>query len=527
MPPGACPRRIPRHIIESVRPALICAVVLISAFPGPVASDSATPAGDTAVNRSARIKPDYTNTVIPPNIAPLNFVVLEPGDRYKVRVHAANGKDITISGKTAKISFAAGKWNALLGANRGGKLLIDISVRNKSGRWTAFQTASNTIARENIDSHIVYRFIKPLHNWWKNVAIYQQNLETFDRSVILHGKTFGNGCVNCHTFCNNKPDSFFIGIRSPIYGSATILAGDNRIDKIGTKWGYTAWHPDGSIAAYSINKVRQFFHMAGMERRDVVDLDSAILYYSLDSQEVKTAPGISDKQRLETYPTWSPDGRYLYFCSAPILWTDRERVPPENYDKVKYDLRRISYDVKSDTWGQPETVLRADDTGLSILLPRISPDGRFLVFCMCDYGCFPIYQTSSDLYCLDLQTGNYRKMECNSRFSESWHSFSSNGRWLAFSSKRRGGLFTRTFITYIDEGGKEHKPFILPQKDPEYYDSCVQTFSLPELITGPVRIRQRALARAITGDKKIDVTLPVTGATPKATKSGSAYPERE
>lgn len=460
MPPGACPRRIPRHIIESVRPALICAVVLISAFPGPVASDSATPAGDTAVNRSARIKPDYTNTVIPPNIAPLNFVVLEPGDRYKVRVHAANGKDITISGKTAKISFAAGKWNALLGANRGGKLLIDISVRNKSGRWTAFQTASNTIARENIDSHIVYRFIKPLHNWWKNVAIYQQNLETFDRSVILHGKTFGNGCVNCHTFCNNKPDSFFIGIRSSIYGSATILAGDNRIDKIGTKWGYTAWHPDGSIAAYSINKVRQFFHMAGMEPRDVVDLDSAILYYSLDSQEVKTAPGISDKQRLETYPTWSPDG-------------------------------------------------------------------RFLVFCMCDYGCFPIYQTSSDLYCLDLQTGNYRKMECNSRFSESWHSFSSNGRWLAFSSKRRGGLFTRTFITYIDEGGKEHKPFILPQKDPEYYDSCVQTFSLPELITGPVRIRQRALARAITGDKKIDVTLPVTGATPKATKSGSAYPERE
>jgi hypothetical protein len=383
------------------------------------------------------------------------------------------------------------------------------------------------VANEDIDSHLAYRFIKPLHNWWKEVAVYQRDLEGFDRSVILNGKTFGNGCVNCHSFQSNKPDRFFMGIRSDVYGSATILAENGRVSKIGTKWGYTAWHPEGNIAAYSINKVRQFFHTAGMEVRDVVDLDSAILYYSLDTQKVKTAPAISDKQRLETYPTWSPGGKYLYFCSAPILWSDRETVPPVNYDKVKYDLRRVSFDIETDTWGEPETVLSAEETGLSILLPRVSPDGRFLVCCMCDYGCFPIYQPNSDLYMVDLQTGEYRKMDCNSGFSESWHSFSSNGRWLAFSSKRRGGLFTRTFFTYIDETGKEHKPFILPQKDPAYYDSCLETFSVPELITGPVKVRQRALAGTVTGDKKIDVTLPVTGATPKASAPGSPYRERE
>ncbi len=501
--------------------SIITAIILLSALFNYACAET------TTTDRPARIKPDYTDTVIPPNIAPLNFVITESADKYKVKIHSNSGKEISLSTGSAKIDIPADKWNSLLQANRGNKLLIDISARDKSRQWTTFGTIKCTIATENIDSHIAYRFIKPLHNWWKNVAIHQQNLETSDRSIILHGKTFANGCVNCHAFQNNSPDRMFLGIRSNTYGSATLLADNGQAEKIPTKWGYTAWHPKGNIAAYSINKVRQFFHMAGMEVRDVVDLDSAILYYSLYSKKVKTAPGLSDKQRLETYPTWSPDGKYLYFCSAPMLWTDMETVPPQNYDKVKYDLMRISYDLDTDTWGQPETVLSAADTGRSILLPRISPDGRFLVCCMCDYGCFPIYQPNSDLYLVDLQTAEYRKMDCNSPFSESWHSFSSNGRWLAFSSKRRGGLLTRTFITYIDDTGKEHKPFILPQKDPTYYDSCLQTFSVPELITGPVKVSQRSLARAVAEDTKTTLELPVTGATPKPSRAGATYRERE
>ena len=141
-------------------------------------------------------------------------------------------------------------------------------------------------------------------------------------------------------------------------------------------------------------------------------------------------------------------------------------MPPENYEKLKYDLRRISYDVATDQWGQAETVLSAEETGQSILLPRISPDGRFLVFCMCRYGCFPVYQPSSDLYLMDLATRQYRKLAINSEFSESWHSWSSNSRWIAFSSKRQGGLFTRTYLSYVDQAGTAHKPFVLPQQDP-------------------------------------------------------------
>ena len=159
-----------------------------------------------------------------------------------------------------------------------------------------------------------------------------------------------------------------------------------------------------------------------------------------------------------------------------MLWEDRNKVPPENYNKVKYDLLRISYDIEKDQWGEVETVLSAQDTGLSILEPRISPDGRWLLFCMCDYGSFPVYHQSSDLYLMDLkaaqQTGQYkyRRLDINSDQSESWHSFSSNSRWIAFSSKRHYGIFTRTYLSYVDKTGKVYKPIILPQKDPTFYD---------------------------------------------------------
>jgi hypothetical protein len=170
---------------------------------------------------------------------------------------------------------------------------------------------------------------------------------------------------------------------------------------------------------------------------------------------------------------------------------------------------RISYDLQSGTWGELETVLSADETGKSILLPRISPDGRFLVFCMCKYGCFPIYQPTSDLYLMDLETGQHRRLPVNSDRSESWHSWSSNSRWLAFSSKRRDGLFTRTYFSYIDETGRAHKPFILPQEDPAFYDSCLKTYTVPELVTEPVKTTAAGLGATARSLEKVEVDVPI------------------
>jgi len=482
------------------------------------------------IDNPAEIRPEYYDTVIPPNIAPLNFVIQQEGSQYFVRIYSETGKPIEIFSRTGKIMIPKGAWRNLLDLNRGRQLSMDIFVKSRGSataseagkkQWSRFKTITNLIANEDIDAFLVYRKIRPGHRTWRDMGIYQRNLNNFDESLILDNGYFKHGCLNCHTFCQNKPDKMLIGIRSTEYGSSTLIIEDGKVRKIGTKFGYSSWHPDGHLASFSVMDVKLILHSAASEVRDVIDFDSLVAYYLTDSETVKTTSDLANSDHLETYPTWSPDGRYLYFCSAPISWKDRTVVPKE-YNQIKYSLVRADYDIERGGWGPLETVLSAEDTGLSILLPRVSPDGRWLLFCMCDYGCFPVYRASSDLYMIDLkdaeQSGRfkYNKLDINSDKSESWHSFSSNSRWIVFSSKRDYGIFTRIYLAYLNEDGTVCKPVIIPQKDPTYYDSCLWTNSVPELVTEPVRITREKLGRVVRDLKKISVEMPVTMATPKA-----------
>ncbi len=477
----------------------------------------------SVINRHPGISPDYSGSVVPPNIAPLNFFIQQDGSRYFVKIHSKKGKPIEIFSNTPEIMIPQSRWHELLNSNRGEQLSFDVFVKMANDQWNRFSTITNKIAGEDIDTFLVYRKIRPGHGTWRDMGIYQRNLSSFDESTILNNGYFKHGCVNCHAFCGNRTEKMLIGIRSADYGSSALLLGGDRVQKIGTKFGYTSWHPSGRLAAFSVNKVRQLFHSAAGEVRDVMDFDSLIAYYLINSKTVKSTENLARKDRLETYPTWSADGRYLYFCSAPITWSDRT-VVPESYDQIKYDLVRASYNIDRDQWGPLESVLSAEDTGLSILLPRISPDGRWLLFCMCDYGCFPVYRHSSDLYMMDLEAAKqkgdfaYERLDINSSESESWHCWSSNSRWIAFSSKRGSGVFTRIYIAYVDKNGKAHKPIRLPQKDPTYYESCLWTYSVPELVIEPVRITREKLGRVVRSSRKIPIQMPITMATPKAGK---------
>ena len=476
------------------------------------------------VDREARIYPDYSSIVIPANISPMNFAVREDGELYCVRISSSKGGRIELFSKTGNIVIGQAQWSNLLKQNKGGKLEIDIYCKGKDGKWLQYDTIRNTIADEEIDGYLVYRKIHPGYRTWRDVGIYQRQLGSYAESVVLDNSYFKGGCLNCHAFCNNKTDKMLIGLRSGKYGSSELIVNDGEVNKIGTKFGYTSWHPSGKVAVYSINKVYQLFHYARKaEYRDVIDIDSALAYYDVESVKVKRCAHLSKKDRLETYPAWSSDGKYLYYCSAPIKWltSEMEKITQEMVEGVKYDLMRISYDVKRDKWGEPEVVVSAEESGKSSLEPRVSPDGRWLLFCMCDYSCFPVYQPSSDLYMIDLGSGGangkfeYRKLDVNSEVSESWHSWSSKGRWIAFSSKRMHGSFTRTYFSYVDVNGVASKPFVLPQKDPGYYERCLRTFSVPELVIEPVRTTKETLGKVVRG--KIDkvVYVPISSATIK------------
>jgi hypothetical protein len=205
---------------------------------------------------------------------------------------------------------------------------------------------------------------------------------------------------------------------------------------------------------------------------------------------VSSPEAIAQPDRMETWPAWSADGQHLYFCSCG-------KLPVERCKEIRYDLMRVPYDIDSDTWGDVETIVSARDTGMSVAQPRPSPDGRFLLFCMAKCGSFPVYQKSSDLYLMDLKTRAYRRLDVNSDEADSWHCWSSNGRWIVFSSKRHDGLFARPHISYFDPDGKAHKAFVLPQKDPTFYNRCIYTYNVPELIREPITIREKDFAKAV------------------------------
>ncbi len=453
------------------------------------------------------IYPDYSGTVIPPNIAPLNFTVRENGTMSYAKIYSVQGDTVRVLSRGHKIIMPFKKWKKLLKQNTGNKLYFDIYVQETGRQWRKYRTITNQIANEDIDDYLVYRLINPGYILWEKMGIYRRNIQNFNEKPLIENTQAEKNCINCHSFCRNSPDKMIFHIRGSLGG--TILFKDGIIKKINTGTDYTmsagvypAWHPNGKLIAFSVNKINQKFYSWGSESIEVFDKASDIIIYDIEANMVTTSPKVSTKHK-ETMPVWTPDGKYIYFCRA--YKPDQQQL----HDSVKYDLMRISYDTESGEWGKIDTILSASDSGLSISWPRISPDGRYLLFCMTNHGYFTIHYPSSDLYLMDLETGKYSRLDINSEHVESFHSWSGNGRWFVYASKKLNGLCTRPFFCYFDTNGNTYKPFLLPQKDPEFYDTYLKNYNVPELVSGRIKIDKWNLAKVVR-DKAVNAEFDMT-----------------
>ena len=196
----------------------------------------------------------------------------------------------------------------------------------------------------------------------------------------------------------------------------------------------------------------------------------------------------------------SADGKTLYFCAAT------PRTIATEFEQIRYNLCSVDFDPATGTIGSKvDTVVFAEGMGKSATFPRPSYDGRFLVYNIADYGNFPLYHKEADLWILDLETGESRPMsKANSDGTESHHSWSSNSRWMMFSSRRDDGLYSRPYFTHIDENGQESKAFMLPQKHPlHYYSYQNRSHNVPEFVTGPVDMDGISAEKMVTSKEKI------------------------
>lgn len=432
-------------------------------------------------NEQPVIFPDYTNVSVPCNIAPLNFKMRQECSSIQAIFCGDDGFSFKVKGKDY-VDIPKKKWKKLLTSNVGRSITVTVSS-NVDGRWTQYAPFSIEVSQYPIDETLVYRLIAPGYVTYSKMGIYQRNLTTFEQRPIIENTLLDNGCVNCHSFCGNNGAQMSFHIRGKKGG--TILKNETSTELLNTKtdktisnFVYPYWHPSGKYIAYSVNETNQIFHETMPKLVEVFDFASDLIVYDVENNRTLFSPLLMQESAFETFPAFSPDGRTLYFCTAS------QRNMPKEFQEVHYDLCSISFNPEDGTFGSNvDTLVHAAAMDKSISFPRPSPDGAFLIYTMSDYGNFSIWHHESDLFLLNLETLESASIDSvNSNDVDSYHSWSSNGRWFVFSSRRENGVYTMPFIALFDEGGVAHKPFLLPQKNPNDYEQSLFSFNVPELV---------------------------------------------
>lgn len=454
------------------------------------------------VDKKPVIFPEYTDVTVPSNIAPLNFAVREQGENCVARLTCGSMKQTY--GDGMKVIIDDDDWKNFLNAAKGSKIDVEVFVE-KNGQWTAYKPFCFYVAEEPIDEYISYRLIKPSYVAYELLTINQRNLTNFEEKDIYNNmmvsKEAKGQCVNCHSYRNYHTKDMQLHLRQGCGG--TIIVKDNQISKVDLKTDstisagvYPAWHPTEDVIAYSTNSTGQSFHTKDKAKIEVQDTKSDLILYDINKNEVTNISCLENE--FEVFPTWDADGKNLYFCSAHFEYLDtipKETELIQRYKEVHYNLYKKSFDAKTHTFGPTELVYDAASKDKSVTLPRVSPDNRYIIFSEGDFGCFHVWHPDADIHILDLKTGAERKLEnANSDCSESYPTWSSNGRWIMMASRRDDGNFTRPYIAYFDKKGKVHKAFELPQQDPNFYTFQGRSYNRPEFMVEPVQVTPHQLA---------------------------------
>ena len=453
------------------------------------------------------IYPAYNGITIPYNIAPLNIAYEMEGKEFITELKAG-GQSLVMKGK--QTDWKIKSWQAFLSSAKGRMVEVNTYAKNDKG-WVKYHPIRWRVAEEPIDPYISYRIIAPSYVTYEELSIRQRELATFDEQMIYNNMLLSTGkdgqCINCHSYKNYKTDNMQFHARQ--YKGGTLLVTPDGVKKINLKTDstisagvYPAWHPTHNFIAYSINDTGQSFHTKNNNKIEVQDLRSDLILYDVEHNEVSFIE--HDTLEWEVFPTWSPDGTTLYYCSAHMEIQDhsqREREIINRYKEFQYNIYRKSFDPRTKTFGPSELVLDAKAMNKSATFPRVSPDGRYLLFGMGEYGCFHIWHKDADLYLIDLETMQLRNIkEVNSSDVESYHAWSSNGRWMLFTSRRDDGGYTHLYIAYFDEKGRAHKPFLLPQRNPYFYNDYYKSYTAPAFMIEPVTITPQEFARHLDTD---------------------------
>ncbi|MFZ0960543.1 MAG: tetratricopeptide repeat protein [Terriglobia bacterium] len=315
-------------------------------------------------------------------------------------------------------------------------------------------------------------------------------------------------CINCHSFARNGKwlglDVDGPGNDKGLYGITPVEKATSIQDRNVIRWSSFAEEgamrfgfmsqisPDGRYVITSIEppggRVRSYqsrFYSASYEFYgfgQVFYPTRGILgWYDRITHTLKALPGADDPNYVQASAFWSPDGKWLVFSRAPAkdpYYAGQKmatRANDPNETQIKYDLYRIPFN--NGEGGTPERIVGASQNGMSNDFPKVSPDGRWIVFV--ENGNGLLMRPDSKLYIVPFGGGKARRLRCNLSLMNSWHSFSPNGHWLVFSSKGLS-LYTKLFLTHIDAAGNDSPAILIENATP-----ANRAANIPEFVNVP------------------------------------------
>ena len=424
------------------------------------------------------IWPDYKDVTIPANIAPLNFRYATKGVGKVRTTFTLEDKSVTFNG--IEVEWSVKKWKAFL-ADAAGKT-ITVSAEARVDGQPVSDSWSLYVSEDTIDGWLTYRLIEPSYQMFNEVSIRERCIENFQETTLCDYQHTENACMNCHIHGQQRGDYSLYYIRGPRGGAILNQNGELRkltlrTDGMLSSTVYGDLHPGGRFGVFSTNIILPSFHMVAGERMEVYDSASDLTVADFQNNRMINVPHVARADKFETFPCFSADGKEVFYCVADTLPIPRE------IQNVKYDLVRAGFDPETGLISeQADTLWSGRAHNASVCHPKASPDGRWLMFTVADYGTFPLFHTETTLYLMDLENGSVRPLEeIKGDKSDSYHSWSSNGRWFVFASKRGDGQYGKPYFCHLDAQGNTTKPFVLPQKSSRFYQYNLKSFNIPDL----------------------------------------------
>ncbi len=431
----------------------------------------------------------YDGASFPRNIAPPLFQWQDTeNDLWRLSIRPA-GQNEPLHVITRRTSWRpdARTWEAIKSAKTGE--WIDLEVRGlkrtSGGDAEVWMDSSRfRVSTYPADRLIVYRMVTPLFHGYKTPDIHYRFIDSFDADQFLPGEQ--TYCTNCHSF-PVSPDipsediDLAIAVRDQLVPETQrrILGlynmGSRSAKTLNINSFFMTWDPEGTRVAVTGGYRVSVRPLITLETQEFYVLTADILIVDSETLEVFPLTGASTPENMESFPTWSPDGKTIVFARAEEISME------EGFAERRYNLYKVPYnDGKG---GEATPIPGASHNEMSNFAPRFSPDGKWLVFNKCDWS--SLVAPSSDLWIMSTEDGaEPRPLECNVPYAmDSHHSWSSNGRWLLFASKRDDGIFARIYLTEIDEDGHASPPVELPCKD-----DTMMCFNVPEFLRydGPI-----------------------------------------